>query len=216
MRRAGIHLFLVLPVMFLLGGCQVAGWLVNVFAPPQKVKAKYVPPKDKTMLVLVDGPLYLVYYEPLKYELTKELNRRIVEKHIARKTVPYESLQRLSATTSDYYELGIPQVGERVGADLVLYVLIGEFILKDEGETSPIWTPRLTASVKVVDVKKGLLWPADNPYGYSVEAVELPTTEDSSERYGEVASRQLAQQMAAKIARLFHDYEVGSPLFSDE
>jgi len=207
-------IILVLPAAGALSGCQLAGWFANVFAPPQKVKAKYVPPPDKAVLVLVDGPMYLIHYEPLRYELTTELNKRIVEKGIARQAVPYESLQRLSATTPEYYQLSIPAVGDRVGADLVLYVLVKEFVLKEDGETSPIWTPRLTASVKVVDVKKGRLWPK-GPEGHLVDEVKLPTKEDSSQRYGETASRQLAAQMAAEITRLFHDYETGSPLFPE-
>ena len=188
------------------GGCTGVYWLVAQFAPPQKVKPVYRPPRGKTYLVFVDdrNP---VNYEPVKRELCERLSEQLEKHKIASGTIPYDKLLDLIAANPNFNAMHVPTVGAKCGADMVLYVQIEEFSLKDE-QVSPLWRGRLEVVVKIVDCRKGRLWPADRPEGYPLPVVEIPETASSSPTYGEQLARSLADRAADRIAKLFYEHTV--------
>jgi len=198
-------------------GCgPVIGWFVNAFAPPKKIKAVYTPPKDKKIMVFVDDLLNPISYEPIKGELTDQLNRQLVEHRLAAQTVPYEDLLDLIAVTPDFNTLSIGEVGQKLGADIVLYVQIDWFSLR-EAEGSPLWKGRMEATVWMVDVEMAMrgesrcrIWPDDRSTGYRLEPLEMPAEANSSESYGRTLAKTMAHRMAEKIARLFYDHEISA------
>ena len=191
---------------FLAAGCmQFAGWFVNAFAPPQKVKAIYKLPVGKKVLVFVEDLTSPVNYEPIKAKLTESLNRRLIEHKVAGSVVPYENLLTLMTATPNFNELHINEVGQKLEANLVLYVRVDSFSLKEQA--SPLWHGRLASTVKVVDVKEGRLWPKDRPEGYPVKMVEIPVSRPV-EDYQEQLSDALADRMSDQIAKLFYAYQV--------
>ncbi|MHC4294948.1 MAG: hypothetical protein ACYSTL_05125 [Planctomycetota bacterium] len=207
-------LWILLTLTLSLAGCQpVIGWLVNVFAPPKKVAPVYAPPPDKKVLVFVDDLTNPVSYAPIKGLLTKRLNDRLIEHRVAADVVPHGELLTLMAATPEFNQLGIVQVGSQLGADLVLYIHIDEFSLKDN-EATPLWTGKLRTKVRLIDVQKGLLkqqprlFPEDRPEGYPVKDVETPAETHPSPRYGEDLAKTLADKMADRIAKLFYEHEI--------
>ena len=196
-----------------LGGCAAFSWFVAQFAPPQEVKAEFKLPKDKKVLVFVDDMLHEVNYAPIKGDLTEKLNSQLAEHKIAANTIPYEQVQDLAAR-GDFNRLAVKEVGEKLGADVVIYVDIERFSLK-ENEASPLWRGELAGSVRVVDVKVGRLWPTDREK-YPVPAVETPPTENASKTYGAELSRLLAEKLADRIAKLFYDHKVPVQSFDQE
>jgi len=213
LRKTLIILLLVAPGM--LGGCTLANWFVAVFSPPQKVHARYEPAKDKTYLVFVDDLLCPVTYEPIKRELTESLSKQLTEHDIASSTVPYEDLLDLMATNPNFNSMHVPTVGRKLGADMVLYVQIDEFALKDD-QASPLWKGLLRVTVKVVDSDAGRLWPPDRPGGYPVPAIETPQTEHPSPAYGAELASILADKAADRIAKLFYEHEVSAHPFGKD
>jgi len=192
----------------LMAGCgPFIGWTANVFARPQKVEAVYEPPKGKTFLVFVDDMLNPVTYEPIKGELAEMLSRQLIDNKIAAKTIPYSKLLTLAAATPEFNRLSVSEVGEKLGADIVLYVMVDRFSLKDN-EATPLWKGRLSTTVRLVAVGIDRLWPTDRPEGYPVEPVEMPPETHPSPTYGEVLSKKLAEKMADRIAKLFYKHEI--------
>lgn len=205
-----LSLALSLAIAVVLIGCgPVIGWCVNAFAPPQKVDALYKPPSGKKILVFVDDMLNPVCYEPIKAELTQLLNRRLIANKVAAEVVPYQDMLTLVAATLQFNRLAVTEVGQRLGADIVLYVKIDRFSLKDN-EMVPLWQGRLHATVRMVDVEFGRLWPEDRLEGYPVRPVVPPAETSPLSRYGEVLSKKLANQMADRIAKLFYDHEISA------
>ncbi|MCK4603039.1 MAG: hypothetical protein KAU28_11270 [Phycisphaerae bacterium] len=200
-------LLLAMPLACLTG-CAAIGWTVAAFAPPQKVEALYKPPKAKKILVFVDDITNPISYEPVKRKLTEKLNEQLLEHEVAAKTIDYEKLLDLISVAPSFNELGVVQVGRKLGADIVLYVNIEEFALKEDPE-GPLWRGTLRASVRMVDVqaKSPQLWPTDRD-NYPVGEVQTPATDDSSPTYGVEVARMLAEQMADKVAKLFYDHRV--------
>lgn len=190
-----------------LSGCgPMIGWIVNAFAPPKKVAPIYEPPANKTILVFVDDIIHELVYEPVKAELTAQLNKQFVERKVAARTIKYDRLLDLVAATPKFNRLSVSEVGQRLGADIVLYVQVDRFSLKDDN-ASPLWHGQFQTTVRMVEVGKGKLWPKDHPAGYPVEPIEVPTTDNSSAGYGSKLARTMAGEMANRIARLFYEHK---------
>ncbi|MBL7132653.1 MAG: hypothetical protein ISS78_01015 [Phycisphaerae bacterium] len=184
-----------------LVGCGVGPWLAWQLSPAQTVAAQYEPPEGKMILVFPDDMLRPVNYEPVKQILASEINRLLVKNKIAAVTVPYQNLAEMESKTSGFNKLSVSEVGQKLGAHIVLYVHIDRFSLKDD-EANPLWHGKLEATVRMVEVKKGLLWPKDRPAGWPVEPLDVPTTEDSK-TYDTRLARILAERMAERIVNLF-------------
>ena len=191
------------------GGCAPFAWFVALFEQPVKVKAVFKPPKGKTMLVFVDNLSHWLDYEPVKGELTERLNKQLREHGIAAGTISHERLSEFIAATPRFNQLGVIEVGQRLGADIVLYVQIDKFSLKDD-RVSPVWRGRFHVTVRVVDVKAGRIWPKGPGPGYVVPPVEIPARTDSSATYGAHLAKIMAGKMADRVAKLFYDHEVSA------
>ena len=189
-----------------LAGCQMAGWFAAQFAPEKKVPAEYEPPAGKTVLVFVDDMLHPVDYEPVKIQLTEMLNEQLIAHKVAAKTIAYTRLGEFISATPTFNALAVGEVGQKLGAEMVLYVLIDDFGLRDAAGASELWKGRLATTVRLVDVAKGRLWPTDSPAGRVVPKVETQTVSDSSQSRGELISKELAAETADKIAKLFYAY----------
>lgn len=193
----------------LLSSCQAIGFGVAALAPPQKIKPLYKLPANKKVLVFVDDKASPVTYPPIKRELAEELGKQLMEHKLAKETIPYDTLLDLIAREPKFNNLGVADVGRKVGADIVIYVDIKTFRLREE-ERSPLWEGQLETSVRVVDVwaKKGetRLWPKDAGE-FNVPAVGMPAKEEVGD-YGTELARDLARRMADRICKLFYEYEV--------
>lgn len=191
--------------------CTMVAWTAAQFSPPQKVKALYVVPADKKVLIFVDDLSNPVSYPPVKRELAEAIGRQFAENKVASVTISYERVLDLMATEKKFNDMGVANVGRKVGADLVLFVDIKSFKLREE-EGSPLWEGNLGVSVRWVDAwatKKdsARIWPKDAAE-YGVPAVGMPVKEEPSVDYGAEMARILATRMADRIAKLFYDHEV--------
>lgn len=189
-----------------LAGCAGAGWLAATLAPPRKVQAAYEMPRNQTVLVFVDDILNPLHYQPIKGELTRRLNAELQRQGLARRTIKYERIVDLMAATPQFDKLSVAEIGRKLGADLVLYVHIDRFSLKDD-EVSALWEGRIHTTVRVVDVTEGLLWPKTPPEGYALPPVETPATIDTSSTYASTLTEDLADRMSRRIAKLFYKHD---------
>ena len=186
-------------------GCGAVAWVATLFPPP-KIAPKYKLPKGKTVAVIVDDPNHLVKFSPVKFELAKQLNKQFVKHKIARDTIPNDNIMKLIASTPDFKRLSNAEIGKKLGADIVLNVQIKRFQLKD-ADYSQIWQGKLKATVRVVDVKEGRLWPNDSVGGYETKVVETPRMEGNPSPQFEVKmAKAMAVDMADVIAKYFYKH----------
>lgn len=187
-----------------LCGCANISYLVATFAPPKKVKPLYEFPKGKKVLVFVDSDTPLSY-EPVKSLLTEELNKQLVENKAVASTIPYNQMMDLMDIKTNQ-RMAVSDIGAKLGADLVLYVRVERFSVRDD-EANPLWTGSMKATVRVVAVGNGRVWPKDQN-DYFVPPVELQPVDDLSPTYGQEVAQELATKMADRIAKLFYEYTV--------
>jgi len=186
--------------------CAVAAWVAAQFGPQEKVAALYAPPEGKKILVFVDDILNPVSYEPIKIELSRRLNQIFVEENVADEAVSYDRLADLIRATPQFNRLAVSEVGRKLGADIVLYVHIDAFSLRDPA-SDEFWRGRLEATVRMTDVQTGRLWPRDREAGYRMDEVETESTPRTSDTTADELTQVLAAMMADRIAKLFYDHE---------
>jgi hypothetical protein len=173
--------------------------------PPQEVKAKFRPPRDKKMLVFVDLA-DVDTAQPIRGALTEALNKELIENEVARSAVPYEDLLDLSAAMDGFGMASPVKIGRELSADYVVHVTINRFTVRED-DVGPLWEGHLDASVRMIDVEEGeLAWPKGEARGWRVEPVKTPLADDPSPGYGPKLTADMADRMARRIAKLFYDH----------
>jgi hypothetical protein len=187
-----------------LGGCALVAWTAATFGPPETVPAEYKLPQDKKVLVFVDDIYQPVPYEPFKIELARQLNQQLTARKLAASVVSPEKLQNVLEGSRKVMAIG--EAGQKVGADLVVYVNIENFAMKDDPNL-PMWHPQMSCCIRVIDSSEGRLWPNDRAEGRPVGPVEISPVEETSAAQGAELANLLAARVADTIAKLFCDSE---------
>lgn len=192
-------------------GCRATiAYIVASTARPPKVPAVFSPPKGKTIAVFVDDPADVIGYEPARRKLIEELNHLLRDHGVAGRTVAYEAMQAALAGAARASDptFSVSEIGQVCGADLVLYLEVTEFRLKD-APSLPIWNGTFAARARLVEVGVGRLWPKDRAQGYPVPPVKEPARHEASETHGRTLAVVLAEKMARNVAQLFYKHEAG-------
>ena len=205
MMKRRLYFLLPAAVMLLPAGCQLPIAILAKLFPKEPVPPRFVLPADKTILVFPDDIKRPLVYPPVKRTLAEKADKLLIEHSLAAETIPYDKLIDLRNAEPEFNLMSIPKIGRRLGADLVIYVSIEEFSLKDN-PIDTLWRGRLAGKVKVVDVLKGRIWP-DESAGFPIRIVE-PITDNSSRDYGSQLARKLAERMAEEVCGLFHKHYI--------
>lgn len=187
-----------------LGGCAIPAWMAAQFGPEEKIPAEFEPPAGKTILVLVEDRGNPINYDPVKLQLTDQINQQLLAHKIASNTIDYKKIGDLLTREPNANSLAVSEIGARLGADMVLYVHIDKFGLRDPDASEELWKGRLQTTIRLVDVQKGRLWPVDKPDGQIIPEAETQTVSDNSPERAELVSKELAVETAEKIAKLFY------------
>ena len=195
----------ILAAAALSSGCHIIWVALEKTFPKERVPARFKLPANKTVLVFPDDLDNPLSYPPVKRRLSQKLSAVLEHENIAAKTIPYDRLIELKSNEPEFNLMSILKIGRKLGADLVIYVNIEQFTLKDN-PVDTLWRGRLAGRVKVVDVLKGRIWPEESA-GYPVR-VNAPLAESHSDTFGGELAKKLAEDFAVEVAQLFHAHYV--------
>jgi hypothetical protein len=149
-------------------GCTPLGAIAGKVAGPPPVKAKYTPPKNQPLLVLVEN-----YRNPAATAVDgQRLSLRIEEELRRHRVARLVAAGNLEAVRADpqYSKMTIPAVARAAGAGQVLYVNVATFSVEST-VGGDMLRGRTEMTVRVVDAATGATrWPTDNPTGQAVTA----------------------------------------------
>jgi hypothetical protein len=182
------------------GGCQVFAAFYHIFVPKALVGPEYELPPKKKVLVFPDDMFDPVSYTPAKRALARKVGDMLAEKRVAADVIPYDELKDLEETEPDFHLLEVGTVGRKLGADLVIYIILEPLRLKDSPDDT-LHHGRFGGRVRVVDVRQGKIWPEDSA-GKVVRIVEEPSDNPSSS-YRQQLAVQLGEKLGEKIGNLF-------------
>ena len=204
-RRHIVPLTLLVLACAVIGGCTGLAWLANAFAPPKEVPAVFELEPTGKVLVLVDDMGKPVRYERIKRLLTEKINRLLMENEAAEKVVSYGDVFRFIASRNNFNRMGVADVARELGATQTIYVYLDEFSLKDDPGIS-LWSGKLGVLVRVVDMEGATKWPIERPAGHRPKLATSPQVDDTSPTRGEKIAIELADKMAARVAKLFYKH----------
>ncbi len=182
------------------GGCQLFGALYHVFVPEVQVDPEFALPPKKKVLVFPDDVFHGVSYTSAKRALADKVGDMLAEKRVAADVVPYDELKDLEEAEPNFHLLEVATVGRKLGADLVVYIVLDPLSLKDT-PADTMYHGRFGGRVRVVDVRKGKIWPEDSA-GKVVRIVEQPS-DNPSTTYAEQLVVRLGENLGEKIGNLF-------------
>ncbi|UCD29238.1 MAG: hypothetical protein JSV03_01790 [Planctomycetota bacterium] len=191
-------------------GPSAGAWLYTLgMVPKQKVKAEYKLPQGP-ILILVDDDLDLI--QPplagkiLVDELAKEFKKHDITDHVTTN----KEIAKIRQQESNFDQRGAREIGRLADADTVIWISTKQFFVPKELEmtASPA---KFTVALKVINSRAETredvrLWP---PYreGKILDVTISPHQIMSWKTHAD-AHEKLAQAMADKIIKLFHDYEI--------
>jgi hypothetical protein len=199
----------------LLTGCAGLGYLANAATGGNKVPAKHTL-KPKPTLIMVDDPDRRLAQPTMVSQIAA--NARF---HLRQNTAltepllsPTDQLPRVRRDLgNDYHATPIATVGQQVGAEQVVHVLIRSVDLQYGG---PVYRPQAACEVKVIETQTGKrLFPEDqsqieglSPRGYVVRS-KLPSRhgDDTVRGARTIMARKLARRIGRDVARLFYRHE---------
>jgi len=215
--RAGLFLAMI---ALALGGCEALSAVSYAFRGGEPVKKLYQLPPQRT-LVLVDtlespdqvnvlaSPTYRnIIASDIGYYLENE------EALPPDSVIEIRKLNQLAAQLGENYaRTPIDQIGRRLGAEQVIHVLVEQSSVAVAGN---LYRPAAAGQLKVIDVGQGKrIFPRMmdlEAEGTGVPGHRFSTEMDPVNRdvtdttLTDVLSRQLAQQVALEISRLFYDW----------
>jgi hypothetical protein len=187
------------------GGCAAVAYTATLF-PPEKIPAKYEFDEKSTLLVFVEDPKHLSDQTSMRTQLSECLIQEFEDRGLVERVIPYHQLMNLATATENFRSLSTAEVAKKLKADVVLYVEIDQFSLKD-ALNSPFWNGKCSTRVKVIGAEKGRLWPRDLPEGYQPPRVDTGSVSDEgSMRFEQHLVRNIAQEMSDNIMKLFYKH----------
>ncbi len=176
---------------------------------PPSIDAQYTLPDRKTV-VFVDDRTNLLSRTQLRAVIGDKVSTVLMKQGLVTDTIATRdaiAIARKDETVDK--PIPISEIGQRVGADTIIYVQIEDFALSAPGG---IARPSAQATVKVIDVSgRSRLYPA--PSELKGQPVSTSMREVSEDLYQSTAGRRqiediLAAEIGAEVAKLFYKHEV--------
>ena len=176
---------------------------------PPSIDAQYTLPDRKTV-VFVDDRTNLLSRTQLRAVIGDKVSTVLMKQGLVTDTIATRdaiAIARKDETVDK--PIPISEIGQRVGADTIIYVQIEDFALSAPGG---IARPSAQATVKVIDVSgRSRLYPA--PSELKGQPVATSMREVSEDLYQSTAGRRqiediLAAEIGAEVAKLFYKHEV--------
>ncbi len=188
-------------------GCNVVAPIAYAIHGPGNVEAVHTLDENQTVVYFIDDPSSKIAQRRLRYTMADVASQTLLEKKVVLDVLDSRTI--LAAATKERHgdRMSITELGRAVGADVVIYAVVTNFSMANEGNT---FVPSTSMRVKIIDVAQGArVWPAAES-GYLVE-VRLPqrpgTTalEQNNRLQTETA---LAEKAGLALAQLFYKHEI--------
>lgn len=194
--------------------CNIVGPLGYLVGGPEKTAAMYTLPPERTAVVFIDDPDSRLPSRVVRQRMGKTAERELLDNKCVPDAQIISSDAALAASAIDRFgqRQTIAEIGEKVGAQVVVYARAEEFTLSPDGAQ---FAPSGRLRVKVVDAATGKrLWPApesaDPGAQWHLVSYDLPMRQGSAPNSLmeiQQAEQQLADEMGRALARVFFKHE---------
>lgn len=201
-------LALLLPLC--VSGCNIVGPIAYFAYGPPKVDALHKLQKSRPTVIFVDDRANRIPRRSLRVSVAESAQRYLMQTGTLNDVIDTNAAFRVASQEKYGEPMNIVEIGEAVGAEVVIYVNIAAFTLSTDGQS---FSPKAECMVKVIDVEADArIWPdaVEFPAGYPRATVQenearyLPTS--AAERIQ--AEETLADELGRAIADMFYQTDV--------
>lgn len=191
-------------------GCNIVGPIYAVAQGPGEVKAAYsdLDPDRKTV-IFVDDPANMIAQRRIRSQIGVAAQDELLRRKIINEGAMIDARSALAMAErgGDDGPLAITEIGQAVGAEVIIYVLVTRFDMTEDGVN---FLPVSELEVKVLDVpSETRIWPPPGEPGYrssfskSSGNANMPRTRTAALQ----AEMELAEITGLGLAQLFYDVE---------
>jgi len=189
-------------------GCNIVTPVFFAIHGPGKVKKAVSLDPELKYIIFVDDPSNKIASRRLRSTIVETAQSTLLQRETVVSMI--DGRAAFAAVAKERYgkPLSIVEIGESVGADVVIYALLTEFSLGAEVGT---FRPTAVMQVKLLDVRSGeRLWPQGEKTSYPlrVNLPQRPGLAPSSTGDIYKAQEALAQQAGLALAQMFFDVEI--------
>lgn len=186
-------------------GCyQMAAAWANITGG-EVIEAEYTLTRGP-LLVMIDDTGNIVAQPNALRELHATIAENFLEFDVNRRVIPESELRRLRQTERKIDKMKIREIGEKLGAEQVLYLWVERFTLNAE-PGAPLLQGEFALRVKVLSTERTRdvrLWPRSGAGHLCVVTTE-PVSEGGEVSASDVAT-QLGRKLGQKVAALFYEH----------
>ncbi|MFQ5429487.1 MAG: hypothetical protein ACE5E1_04175 [Phycisphaerae bacterium] len=197
---------LCLGIISVCGGCQEMAILWANIQGGETIDAEFTLTKQP-LLILIDDREGLVTQPRALRELHATIAENFIKFDVNNRVIPARELQRLRQKSERKYDrMTIREVGEKLGADQVLYVRIKRFTVAAE-PGAPLFKGEFAARVKVISTARQSdvrLWPSEQS-GRLCSASTNPRAMDGEKTAADIGA-ELGIRLGQEIAGLFFEH----------
>jgi hypothetical protein len=195
----------------MLTGCAMIAF-IGTLSPPPMIKPKCTIPDNSRVLVMVEMQ-HSKHSSQITHLITEDI-RREFRLHKIADTVRTSRLATLKRKEGvQFSRMGLSTIGERTGANMVLYVRAKEFGLGDSGYGQTYQVKLDIDKIRLVDVKKKRrVWPEEGFDGHSFLVKMKMKNHDGSTQFEHKQTQSIAREAADRIAKLFYEYQAKEKL----
>ncbi len=188
-------------------GCNVVAPIAYAIHGPGKVEAVYTLDEKKSVVYFIDDPSSKIAQRRLRYTMADVASRTLLEKKVVLDVLDSRTILNAASKERHGDRMSITELGRAVGADIVVYAVVTNFSMANEGNT---FVPSTSMRVKIIDVAEGeRIWPAaESGYLLEVRLPQRPGTTGMEQTNRLQTETALAEKAGIALAQMFYKHEI--------
>jgi hypothetical protein len=190
-----------------LPGCNIIAPIAAVAQGPGEVEAVFELDPSRKTVIFVDDPANKIAQRRTRATIGEACQQALMRKKKVRAENMIDTRSAIAAAANGDGTLAVTEIGEAVGAEIIVYALVTRFEMSGDGAD---FDPTAEVEVKVFDVTThSRVWPPPGDPGYrsrfsgSGPNRYMPTTRTDQLR----AQNELAMITGEGLSQLFYDVE---------
>ena len=195
-------------VLLPLAACNIVAPIGYLVHGPEKIPAAYeLDPKRSTVVFIDDSRASVLPSRAVRRKIAEAAESVLLNDADIEKVISSQDVMAVADREKYSKQMGIVELGEAVGADVIVYVTMETFeIVQEEAN----FTPKASARIRVVDVKeKKQIFPGELAKTHLVEVTAPPRTSALPNNTSERAKVQLelADRFGRSLGNVFVRHE---------
>ena len=208
-----LTIILVSATLLLVPGCNIVGPIMMIAQGPGEVEKVFELDPNLRTVIFIDDPANKIAQRRTRAQIGEAAQNALMRRNKIREENMIDTRSAMQVAANGDGSLSITEIGEAVGAEIIVYGLVTNFQLTGDGvDLDPV----AEVEVKVFDVvNHARLYPAPGEPGYRSKFAGsrsgdrfMPTTRTDRLR----AQNELAVITGEGLSQLFYDVEVPQSL----